>query len=68
MAPLIETILGISGTTGSSAELPGAIDSHHKIKGAMERRDAAATEELLKVHLLDRGPPRGDPRRAPAEA
>lgn len=52
VAPLIETIMGISDATCSSAELPGAIDGHRKIMRAMERRDAAAAEDLLKVHLL----------------
>jgi GntR family transcriptional regulator of gluconate operon len=52
VAPLIETILGISDTTISSAELPGAVEGHSKIIRALERRDAAEAEDLLRVHLL----------------
>lgn len=52
LAPLIETILGISDATCSSAELPAAVDGHRKIIRVLERRDASAAEPLLKEHLL----------------
>ena len=52
VAPLIETILGISDTTISSAELPEAVDGHLKIIRALVDRDVASAEALLSVHLL----------------
>ena len=52
VAPLIETILGISDTTIASAELPVAVDRHLEIIGALERCDAAEAERLLQDHLL----------------
>ena len=51
VAPLIETILGISDATCASAELPGAVDGHRNIIGALAKHDVAEAEALLKVHL-----------------
>src|SRR5581483_1011286 len=52
LAPLIETILGISDATCSSAELPAAVEGHRKIIHVLEQRDAAEAEPLLRDHLL----------------
>jgi GntR family transcriptional regulator of gluconate operon len=51
VAPLIQTILGISDATCSSAELPEAVNGHRKIIRALANHDAAAAEALLEVHL-----------------
>jgi DNA-binding GntR family transcriptional regulator len=52
VAPLVQTILGISDTTCSSAELPEAVNGHRKIIRALAAHDVAAAEALLEVHLL----------------
>jgi DNA-binding GntR family transcriptional regulator len=53
VAPLIETILGISDTSiFSSADLPGAVDGHRAIIQALEVHDATAAEAILEVHLM----------------
>jgi DNA-binding GntR family transcriptional regulator len=52
VAPLIETILGISDTALSSAELPLAIEGHREIICALAQHDADAAEAILKTHLL----------------
>jgi GntR family transcriptional regulator of gluconate operon len=51
VAPLIETILGISDATCSSADLPEAVNGHRKIIKALAIHDAPAAEKLLGVHL-----------------
>ena len=52
VAPLIETILGISDTTCSSADLPEAVEGHRRIICALAAHDVAAAEQILQVHLL----------------
>jgi len=51
VAPLIETILGISDASCSSADLPEAIEGHRRIIRALAIHDVSAAEEILQVHL-----------------
>jgi GntR family transcriptional regulator of gluconate operon len=52
VAPLIETILGISDTTiFSSPGLPGAVQGHRDIMQALADHDVTAAEAILEVHL-----------------
>ena len=51
VAPLIETILGISDASCSSADLPEAIEGHRRIIRALARHDVSEAEEILQVHL-----------------
>lgn len=51
VAPLIETILGISDATCASTDLPEAVHGHRKIIRALAQHDAAGTEDLLRAHL-----------------
>jgi len=51
VAPLIETILGISDASCSSADLPEAVESHRRIIRALGRRDAQSAEAILQAHL-----------------
>jgi GntR family transcriptional regulator of gluconate operon len=51
VAPLIETILGISDATCASTDLPEAVEGHRRIIRALAQHDAAAAEDILKVHL-----------------
>ncbi len=52
VAPLIETILGISDATCASADLPEAVEGHRRIIRALAAHDVAAAEQILQVHLL----------------
>lgn len=51
VAPLIETILSISEAAMASIDLPGAVDGHRKIIGALAAHDPVAAEEILRAHL-----------------
>ena len=51
VAPLIETILGISDASCSSAELPEAVEGHRRFIRARAQHDVPAAEEILQVHL-----------------
>ena len=51
VAPLIETILGISDASCSSAELPEAVEGHRRIIRALAHHDVPEAEEILRVHL-----------------
>ncbi|MGH2387946.1 MAG: FCD domain-containing protein, partial [Chloroflexota bacterium] len=51
IAPLIETILSISEASMADIDLPGAVDGHRKIIGALAAHDPAAAEDILRDHL-----------------
>jgi GntR family transcriptional regulator of gluconate operon len=52
LAPLIETILSVSEAALAGIDLPGAVDGHRKIIGALAAHDAATSEEILREHLI----------------
>ncbi|MGH2347399.1 MAG: GntR family transcriptional regulator [Chloroflexota bacterium] len=51
VAPLIETILSISEAAMTDIDLPGAVDGHRRIIGALAAHDSAAAEDILWDHL-----------------